>query len=127
MWRGFSILERESNLYLYYFSHNLETNVLCTKIAGTAADLFSKKYMKEIGPWKQMIPAQHYLTNFPDNEVGKPDCNELLKLIIEPVTIKDYGWKYHLTYFCCDSKCFLVVIDVCSVYITMKDLLRVLK
>lgn len=45
--------------------------------------------MKEIGPWKQMIPAQHYITSFPDNEVGKPDRNELLKLIIEPVTIKD--------------------------------------
>lgn len=57
MWRGFSILEKQSNLYLHYFSHNLETSVPYTKIVETATDLFSPKYMKETGPWKEMIGA----------------------------------------------------------------------
>lgn len=59
MWREFSILEKQSNLYLHYFSHYLERSVPYTKNAETATDLFSSKYMKEIGPWKQMIWAQH--------------------------------------------------------------------
>lgn len=57
MWRGLGILERQSNLCLCYFSHNLETSVPYNKIAEIATDLFSPKYMKEIRSQKQMTQA----------------------------------------------------------------------